>query len=490
MKSPKIKSIRSRLTFWYLLIVGLILLITDVMVYRTIKSNLGQSIDDTLFTVAREIRLSMQQSSPEEWRSNIVNVKEEVLTNRFFTQILQLALGAEDEYLRITRSEVLNRCQYPGKGQPLLRQLAPDQSLLINANDPGLSDHPIRILFYPIDLPSGRYLIQVGTSLKRIHQVLGNLLMVLLATGPVMLLLSSIGGYLILSRVINPVREITAAARRITTRDLSHRIELKAGEDEIGELIRTFNQMISRLDKSVGQIKQFSSDVSHELKTPLTTILGEIELAGKRARSVDYYRSTMSNLHREAKRLGHLVDNLLFLSNIDFMHQIFPFQSTSLHELLLESLKKIQPSVRSKRLTVSLKEARLFFIRGNPTLLSLMVNNLLDNAVKYTPPGGSIQISLSRDPRWGVFRVTDSGIGIPSKALPLVFNRFYRVDQSRSSTVQGFGLGLSLVKRVCDLHGAEIGIKSTPGKGTDIQVCFPLQPTGESVHTKSFSENG
>ncbi len=468
----KFKSIRFRLILWYVLILGIIILIADFFLYNSFKKSLIDSIDNTLYMLAEEVEHTILKVSANTWRREIKNVRDEFLTSRFFIQVLEIKKGKEIQ--RIIPSEVLAGSVYPESKKDILLTLRETPEYLDLANK-SLSIHPIRVILFPVEKEHViTYIIQVGTPLTKTYQALEGLSIILLIAGPFMLILSSLGGFLILGRAINPVKSVVQAARQITTEDLAHRIDSKGREDEIGELIQTFNQMISRLQSSVERIKEFSSDVSHELKTPLTIIRGEVEVALRKEREKDQYKEALLSVHEEAKRLENIIDNLLFLSHIDFQETQFTFEKTPFYEVLINELQKIQQLGEKKNLKFIVKEIEALYINGDSQLLKRLITNLIDNAIKYTPPGGEIEISLHKHNHRALLEIRDTGIGIPKDLLPFIFDRFFRVDKSRVDENRGSGLGLSIVKRIAELHGAKIKVDSQPNRGTRVSVFFPL----------------
>jgi len=267
---------------------------------------------------------------------------------------------------------------------------------------------------------------------------------------------------------------VVQTAKKITAEDLSLRIEVNNQKNEIGQLITTFNEMISRLERSVLQIKQFSSDASHDLKTPLTVIRGEVDIALRKNRPPAEYIKTLTSVREEAKKLERIIDNLLFLSRIDSRDYQRSFEKVHLDEILLEVFEKTTPLANKKQLAYVLEKMERISMPGDHILLSRLLMNLVDNAIKYTPHGGRIRISLKNTGEKSRLTIQDTGIGIPENALPFIFNRFYRVDQSRSQRNEGAGLGLSIVKKIADIHQVEVDIHSQLNKGTTVLVSFPL----------------
>lgn len=479
MKQRMLSSIRGRLTLWYALILVLVFIVSDVFLYKGFKLSLLDTIDTTLLMAAEEAESAIAGVPPKKWKENILRVERGFVVNRLFIQLLEFPAKEEGPLQLVAKSGVLygniSLRELWERTAPLLTE---DSTRVIymdvNENTPG--SHPMRLILYPMQSKEGeKYLFQVGTSLKKMFHTLNKFLIILLVSAPVLLFMSVLGGYLILTRALGPVELVVETAHKITAEDLSLRIPSKNRKDEIGRLITTFNQMIARLEQSVSQLKQFSTDASHDLKTPLTVIRGEIDIALRKKRTPGHYQQTLTSVHEEARKLETVIDNLLFLSRIDAQDHRLTFQRVRLDEILLELFEKTGRLAREKRIAYVITKAESLSVRGDVVLLNRLVLNLLDNAIKYTPEGHKIEMSLEREGKRALLRVRDTGIGIPGECLPFIFDRFYRVDKSRSQKTGGSGLGLSIVKKITDIHHAKVKVKSILDKGTTVRVSFPLK---------------
>ena len=340
----------------------------------------------------------------------------------------------------------------------------------------GISGYPLRVVTLPVkEKTITPYIVQIGTPLKGMINTLRKLLIILLMASPILLLLLSFGGYLLVKRVFSPVKKIVGTAKRITAEDLSHRIEPTESKDEIGELIETFNNMISRLESSFKQMKQFSSDASHELKTPLTAMKGQIEVALRKERKRDEYKKILKSALEEIDKLQETIDNLLLLSQMGSQNSKLSFKKIQLDEILLEAFEEIETLAKRKKLSLILKRVDQVDIEGDVTLIKRLFVNLIDNAIKYTRQGGKVEISLQKEGNFAIFNVKDTGIGIHDNALPYIFDRFYRVNKARSRETGGSGLGLAIAKWIVEAQKGKIEVSSKVGKGSLFIVSFPLQ---------------
>ncbi len=477
MRIQFFRTIRSRLTLLYAVVLALIFLVSDVVLYQSFKMSLIEAIDGTLLTAAEDTETTIAKIPIEKWKTSVKEVERGFVVNRLYIQIVEFPAGKEENFNMVARSGILaENISQKMIWESLARQF-PVQPVYMNVNEESPATHPMRIILYPVQKEQNKkYLIEVGTSLKKVANTLKNFLNVLMISIPLLLVVSVLGGYFLLTKALQPVKLVVQTAREITTEDLSHRIDSKNRKDEIGELITTFNQMISRLEQSVMQLKQFSSDASHDLKTPLTIIRGEIEIALRKNRSSKEYIKTLTSIQEEARKLEIIIENLLFLSRMDSPAQTLSFKAVPLDEIILNVFEKVDQLANKKGLILLIGEMEPTLIRGEPILLNRLVLNIFDNAIKYTPARGRVDISLEKTGKNVCLIVKDSGIGIPGESLPHIFDRFYQVDKSRSQRSQGSGLGLSIVKKIADIHGAEVEVKSELNKGTEFRVIFPLLP--------------
>ncbi|HLP62395.1 MAG TPA: ATP-binding protein [Candidatus Deferrimicrobium sp.] len=475
MKIKISKSIRSRLTILYAGVLALIFIVSDIVLYQSFKMSLIEAIDGTLLTAAEETESTIARIPIEKWKTRVKEVERGFVVNRLFIQVVEIPTGKEENFPLVAKSGVLaGNISQRIIWENLARQF-PAQPLYMNVNEESPATHPLRIILYPVyKVKDKKYLIEVGSSLKKVSNTLKNFREVLVISLPLLLLVSVLGGFFILTKALQPVKAVVHAAREITTEDLSLRIDSKNRKDEIGELITTFNRMISRLEHSVIQLKQFSSDASHDLKTPLTIIRGEIEIALRKNRSSKDYIKTLTSVREEAGKLETIIDNLLFLSRLDSPAQRLSLKPVPLDEIILNVFEKAEQLANKKGIIFIIGEMEPTLIRGDVILLSRLVMNILDNAIKYTPAGGRVEISLEKTGENVFLIVHDTGVGIPGDSLPYIFDRFYQVDKSRSQRSQGSGLGLSIVKKIADIHTAVVDVQSEVNKGTAVRVRFMI----------------
>jgi len=291
---------------------------------------------------------------------------------------------------------------------------------------------------------------------------------------PVALAISLAAGWFLAGRALAPVEGITRAARRIAEGDLSQRLTVPAAADEIGTLVRTFNDMIARLDASFQEVRRFSADASHELRTPLTVMKGETELALRRPRAAEDYRLVLESNLEEIDRLTRTVDELLFLSRADLGEVKMASLPVRLDELTRDVHKQASVLGQEHGAQATLGPLAPATVLGDELRLRELLLNLVDNAVKYSKPGGIVEVSLATEGGRARLSVSDQGIGIPPEAQARIFDRFYRTNEARAHAKQGTGLGLSICKWIAESHQGRIEVESRPGQGSRFTVTLPL----------------
>jgi len=472
MRIAKTKSLTFRLTIWYIVILGLIVSASGAFLYQGFRTSLLDEMDRSLREIAYRVNSFWQRTRGASWADAIRRAEEEYRSQEPFILVVELS---EDEEARI--ENVYGSGRFPKDA--FLFELETyrraedaswDKAPILNRNGKGIAASPLRVVFLPA---RGEHIIQVGLSLERVSGELRRLTLILVLAGLLLLLFASFGGSFIIRKALRPVQSVVETARRISADDLGLRIEAPKRRDEIGELVATINDMIARLDASVNKIRQFSGDVSHELRTPLTIIRGEIEVALRKVRREKEYRTILDSVLEETYHMEKIIDDLLFLSRIEAVRKTRFDQEVLLSDILARVRESRASSAKAKQVVLETGSCPDLRILGDRTLLERLVANLVDNAIRYTPSGGRVELSCrDRDGR-PVLAVRDTGIGIPEESLPFIFDRFYVVDPSRSKESGGSGLGLSIVKSVADIHGAEIQVESQLGAGTLFRIVFP-----------------
>ena len=319
-----------------------------------------------------------------------------------------------------------------------------------------------------------RYYVEVGTSGRPAQETLRHVLFLLGIGLPIAVAVAVVGGFVLVRRALEPVERIAAKAEAITQHNLSERLPVVRSGDEIERLSVSLNHMISRLEDAIRGSKQFVADASHELRTPLTVMRGELEGMAQDAQLGAETREALGSVLEEVDRLAEIVEGLFALSRLDAGEAPTEWVRFDLAELAATTADQMSLLAEDKDVSVACDSAPGVTVEGDRARLKQVVVNLLDNAIKYTPRGGRVLLSVRREGAYAVLDVTDTGVGIPAAALVHVFKRFYRVDGSRSREGGGAGLGLSIVKSICLAHGAEVEVRSAPGAGSTFRIRQPL----------------
>ncbi len=312
--------------------------------------------------------------------------------------------------------------------------------------------------------------VRCARPLKLMNRPMENLKTVMFIAIPVILLIAIAGGLFLANRALSPIDNIIATARAIGRDDLSKRIQVTNSDDEIGRLATTFNEMLDRLEDAFKKERQFTSDASHELRTPVTIISATAEEALSGSKDIEEYRSSLGVILRESNRMAHLISQLLMLSKADEKSYKLELEEVDISEMIEGVMEEFSDIAEKRGVRVEFDGLKGAKIEADQSLTTRMLINLLDNAIKYNRNDGWVKLSLNYIDGKLVLRVEDSGMGIPEEDIPRIFDRFYRADKARGRG--GMGLGLSIVKWIADVHGWEIQVRSVLGKGTTFEVWF------------------
>ncbi len=460
--------LRVRLTLWYGTALALILIVFSVALYaitaRNLRDTVDESLEDTAMTAVRSL----------EERGFLPLINEEELLSQFpeLTRIDKFFQIFSPSGTITIRSPNIKQHEVPLSRTALDAAFA-GQKIFESAKYP--KEPPLRLISVPIMYRGNLlYIVQVGTSMESVGETLQRFLVLLVVAIPIALAVSLAGGWFLAGRALRPVDKITLAAQRIAAGDLSQRLSMPAAHDEIGRLAATFNNMIGRLDTSFRQIRQFTSDASHELRTPLTVMKGETDLVLRRPRLLDDYKSVLESNLEEIDRMTRIVDELLFLSRAD-MGEVRVESLPVVMESLVEDIhRQAKLLAQDRNIDVLLGTVMPAVVQGDDLRLRELLLNLVENAVKYSHPGGKVEISLLNDGREARLSVTDHGIGIAPADHKKIFQRFFRTDIARGHTKKGTGLGLAICSWIAELHKGRVEVKSDLGQGSTFTVILPL----------------
>ena len=457
----RIRSVRARLTLWYMSLLTLTFLALGGAAYGLLSYSLLQEVDKALKSVARV----MAERTQEERSSRLFPSEIEEIFRRFF------GVSPKQPYFQMLDPE--GRTLDP-KDLPLaeetLRNAAHGLATYetVDASGP----YPVRILTVPV-MRDGRpvRLIRVGSSLKNASETRMRFLVVMGGLFPVALILAGMGGWVLARRALRPVERMAEAARRISAERLAERVEETGAGDELDRLAQTLNQMLSRLDEAFQQVKRFSADASHELQTPLTALRGELEVALRSQRTPEEYQATLKSALEEIERIARLVEGLLLLARAESGALRMDRRPVDLSELAEEVFWRLKVLADERSVDLHLEETGPLVVPGDRDRLRRLLVNLVDNAVKYTGAGGRVTLSLSRNRDRAVMTVEDTGRGMPPKDLEHIFQPFFRSDDAAGEP--GSGLGLSIAQSIAVAHGGDLTATSEPGRGSTFRVSLP-----------------
>ena len=481
-----LKSLRFKLTLWYVLILGILLISFSSFLYFTLSKSLYRDVDNKLTSLAELIASESVSPLSKFGFGNIDQALEASMNLKPIGKFIQVL----DESGKIGRkSDNLRNVQLPISLTALKNA---SKGLITFETNRSFENAPLRIITFPvIENNHITKIVQIASSLEDVEDALNTLFIILMITVPFALMVASLGGQFLANKALKPVDKITQTARMITSQNLNQRIEPPKVKDEISRLIETFNEMISRLDQSFRQIKQFSTDASHELKTPLTILKGEVEVTLRKERASHEYEQTLKSNLEEINRMSQIVDDLLLLSKADIGEIRLNKEVINLTEILNEVVAQMNILAQSKTLLIETSNHHEdIHIFGDGLRIRELFLNLIENGIKYTEEGGSIHITFSKDTplhdksqsgwterkqaRFVKIIVSDTGIGIAKEDRERIFDRFFRVDKARSREQGGSGLGLSICKWIVEAHQGEIKVESEVGKGSSFIIKLPL----------------
>lgn len=303
---------------------------------------------------------------------------------------------------------------------------------------------------------------------KNIDDKTENLEDTLLILDPILIIILLLLASKLIDKILQPIEKTTELAKKITIQNLNETLPLPKNYIELQNLVSAFNEMIKRLNEGAKKIEKFNSDVSHELKTPLTIIKGEIDLALRKERNIDYYKNSLKKINNEISNLQKIINSLLLLTkNLNNQNN----KLIELDDALLEIIDKFENKLKEKNLKLHIKKFEKVYFKADRYLISIIFSNIIENAIKYTPKNKNIYVSLYQDSNIH-FIVQDEGIGIKKDEISKITDEFYRVDESRNKKIEGFGLGLSIVKKIVEFYNGKIIFTSKVSKGTKIEVVF------------------
>jgi two-component system OmpR family sensor kinase len=459
--------IRWRLTLWFGLILCGILILSSSVLYVLLQRNLSDQVDDNLRVYSARIHGTLDpREIPEPLDYDVIHSKLPAI-NEFASPGIYIQLLDRSGNV-IVKSDSLGEQELPV--DPALIEAGFGGTSIIQTVAAG-DDAGVRIMVSPMYFNDQVLLLEVAQSMQFVDATMRQVRWALLASILVALILATVLGGGVVRSALNPVSRITQTARSIETgADLTRRVGYRGPMDEIGEMAITFDNMIEHLDRVFTSQKHFVGDASHELRGPLTVIKGNLDLLKRDLGAADREES-LRVIAAETTRMSAIVNDLLLLAEVK-SSQSLSREPVALTLVLDEEVERVSSIAGDRQL--ELRHLEDIVVNGERQKLKQMIGNLIDNAIKYSPDGGRITLSLFRDGEWACFEVTDTGIGISSDDLPNIFDRFYRVDKARSRGSGSTGLGLAIVKGIAEQYGGGVTVASELNVGSTFSVRLKL----------------
>jgi heavy metal sensor kinase len=461
----KVGSIGLRLTLWYAGILAAALLAFSGGVWLGLEHSLYHAIDESLRDRVRGVREFI------ETQTGALSLEEMRLEFREHS-----VLGPGGDLFQVADAD--GRWLY--RSDPLYDQYAPihrtdELGSSFKLENVTIQGTPLRFFSQNVDVQGSLYAVTVAAPLGELERGIREFLWILVPAGPAVLLVASFGGYWLSRRALRPVDEITETARSITADNLSRRLAVPESGDELERLSRTLNDMIERLEASFKRVSRFTADASHELRTPLAIIRTTAEVALRDSTKHGEHTEALEDIAADVERASQLVDNLLLLARADSGEPALQLARVDAIESIREACMQGAVLARAKQVVLDVRlPSDPLDVNGDRSALRRLFLLLIDNAVKYTPTGGRIDVSASVDEGSMNAQIADTGIGIEACDLPLIFERFYRVDESRSRGQGGAGLGLAIGRWIAEAHGGTLSVQSEPRHGSVFTVRIPL----------------
>ena len=473
----KIQSLRFQMTAWYASLLACALVLFGGAIYLGLQQYLDRGLMKSLNREGQSIGERLDHDTARG-KAHFINEVNE-----------QYAPEINDLFIRITAQDgsIFYESDRP-------RDSSFDYSRISPATRTGKEyfrrerlPHGGRILIdvLPhVDLNGRSFLVECGTPYRQIRDVLRGLLLILVCGTPLIVAGAILGGYALTRRALTPLNELAQQAEQISARNLAKRLPVVRTGDEVEQLAISINKMIARLEEAFQHINRFSTDVSHELRTPLTVLRGELEAAARSGGLSLEMRDTVASALEETEYLGSIVENLLAISRLDGGAANIDTEQLDLGDLAVSTADQMRLLAEVKSISILYEITPGVEIEGNRTYLKQVIVSLLDNAIKYTAPGGRVRVMVSSKDPMAIMEIVDNGSGIPAEGLPHIFERFYRTDKARSRNTGGHGLGLSIAKAICVAHEGSITVSSIESQGSCFRVELPLAK-GHSIIVKS-----
>jgi heavy metal sensor kinase len=454
-------SLAFRLTLWYAGIFTLSSCIAFFLFYMLITSWMRNQTDQELLGQVNRFSTLLAAEGVEAVKNGAVIEAQAAGVKKVFFRLLSLNGQAfSSSNMSYWKDINISRTAING----LLRSSHPVYQTITIPD----RKEEVRILYA---LLSPVIILQVGQAMESYSRFLDAFKGIFIVTMTFLIVIAAGIGWFTARRAVSGVEAVTWTAQKISGGTLEERVPVKTRGDEIDQLAITFNQMLDRIQTLLTEIKEMSDNIAHDLRSPITRIRGTAEVTLTTGKSLSEYESMAASTIEECDRLLDMINTMLMISKTESGVDKLSFEEINLQDLVREACELFEPTAEDSGVTLSCDVPDRSRLVGDTRMIQRMLSNLLDNAIKYTPTGGSVRVSVSENDAQVVVSVIDTGCGISSSDLPHIFERFYRCDQSRSQA--GIGLGLSLARAIARAHGGEITAASTSNQGSTFTVTLP-----------------
>ncbi len=479
-KEWSVMSLRNRIAFYYTITTAVLIALVFAIIYFTIERIVYRQFDEEIKKEVSEILSDANISTNdfkgfESFKSRDIDAGDNDSDNDN-DSIKKKKVNVDTEFIQLVDStgQVINKSSSLSW---CVLAFNPNQAgaAYFNSNFGGSMVRQAQVPLINNKGVTLGYLI-VAVPLKNSMIVLHDLQDIFFFSFPVIILTLFVLTRLIAGKSIRPIEKVIATAEKMTQAHLDQRIPLPYHHDELYRLSATFNALLDRMQDAFEREKHFTANASHELKTPLAIVKGTLEVLVRKPREREHYETRIHFCLEELSRMARLIDQLLMIARHESNKMQPHIESVELSQHLESIIERMLPSASTKDISITIDKIENARIAADPGMLEMIFENILSNAIKYSPTGSSITVAIQRSDNAIICRISDQGIGIPAEKLHAIFERFYRVDESRNSGTGGFGLGLSIVKKLSDLQHIKVGVTSETNRGTTFSLSFP---TGE-----------
>jgi heavy metal sensor kinase len=456
------RSLAFRLALLYAATCAILSIAAFLIFYQLMISNIHARTDNALAEELNECSSLLASEGVAPLREEIHRKAQSAGTGKVFLRLLTT------EGKEIVSSD-LGPWQGIGISGIALKRLAQGRPVFETLTPPGWR-HTARVIY---GMAGPGMVLQIGRSLRDDEEILEDFRHVFRPAIAIVFTLAAFGGWLVARQALSGVREVTRTAIAISEGAMEKRVPLTGRGDEIDQLSRTFNHMLERIQSLITEMKEVTDNIAHDLKSPVTRIRGLAEVTLTTGRSLDEYQTMAASTVEECDRLLGMINTMLEISEFEAGVATLCIKAMDISTLIEEACDLFQPLAEDKGLAIKIKVPPQCFLSGDKSKLQRTLTNLLDNAIKYTPSGGTITVSAEEGEKEVIISVHDTGIGISANDIPRIFDRFYRADESR--TEPGAGLGLSLVLAIVQAHRGDIQVSSSPGAGSTFTIVFPRE---------------